>query len=63
MFRISNNEVNKLCQDIGAYLQSIGQIHFIFQTPRAHISHRRTQPYGENKILGSSIDDLIIYTI
>ena len=46
-----------------AYLQSIGQIPIIYQVPRSRASHRRTQPFSENKTLTSSIDDLIIDTI
>ena len=63
MFLISNNEVNQLRQHTRAYLQSIGQILIIYQIPRDHSSHRRTQPYGENETLASSIDNIIIDTI
>jgi hypothetical protein len=57
MYRILNNKVDQLCRHTHAYLQSIGQI------PRSRTSHRRTQLYGENETLASSIDDLIIDTI
>ena len=63
MFLIPNNKLNQLRQHTHAYLQSINQIHVIYQIPRAHNSHRRTQPYDEKKTLASSIDDLIIDTI
>jgi hypothetical protein len=63
VFQILNNEFNQLHQHTHAYLQSIGQIHVIYQIPRARTSHRRTQPYGENDTLSSNIDDIIIDTI
>ena len=63
MFLIPNNEVNRLHRHTCAYLQSIGQILVIYKIPRALSSHRRTQPYGENKTLASIIYDLIIDTI
>ena len=63
MYRIPNNEVNQLHRHTHAYFQSIGQIPIVYQIPRARTSSRRTQPYGENETLASSIDDLIIDTI
>ena len=63
MFLIPNNKVNQLHRHTRAYLQSIGQILVIYQISRAHTSHRRTQPYGENETRASTIDDLIIDTI
>ena len=57
MFLVPNNEVNQLCQHTRAYLKSIGQI------PRAWSSQKRTRPYGENKTLAATIDDLILDTI
>ena len=63
MFWVSNNKVNQLCWHTHAYLQSTSQILVIYKIPRARTSHRRTQPYGENETLASSIDDLIIDTI
>ena len=63
MYRIPNNEFDQLCRHTHVYLQSIGQIPIVYQIPRSHTSHRRTQPYGENKTLASSIDNLIIDTI
>ena len=63
MLLIPNNEVNQLRRHTRAYLQSIGQILVIYQIPRAHSSHRRTQPYGDNETLVATIDNLIIDTI
>ena len=63
VFLIPNNEVNQIHRHSHAYLQSIGQILVIYQIPRSHSSYRITQPYGENKTLVSTIDDLIIDTI
>jgi hypothetical protein len=63
VFIIPNKEVNQLHRHTHAYLQSIGQIPVIYQIPRARASQRRTQPYGENETLSSTIDDLIIDTI
>ena len=60
---IPNNEFDHLCCHTRAYLQSIGQIPIIYQITRSHASHRRTQPYGEDETLTSTIDDLIITTI
>ena len=63
VYRNPNNEFNHLHQHTRAYLQSIGQIPIVYQIPRAHTFRRRTQPYGENETLTSSIDDIIIDTI
>ena len=63
MFVILNNEVNQLHWHTCAYLQPISQLPIIYQIPRACSSHRRTQPYGDNKTLASTIDNLIINTI
>ena len=63
MFLVPNKEVNQLRRHTHTYLQSIGQIPVIYRIPLARSSHRRTQPYGENETLASSIDDLIIDTI
>ena len=62
VYQIPNNEFNHLHRHTYAYLQYIGQIPIVYQIPRDHSSHGRTQPYGENKTLDSSIDDLIIDT-
>ena len=63
VYHIPNNEVDQLHCHTQTYLQSIGQIPIIYQIPRSHASHRRTQPYGEDETLTSSIYDLIINTI
>ena len=63
MHQIPNNEVDNLCQHTRAYIQSIGHIPIVYQIPRSRTSQKRTQPYGENETLASSIDDLIIDTI
>ena len=63
VFGIPNNEVDHLHRHTHAYLESINQIPIIYQIQRSCTSHRRTQPYGENETVASSIDDLIIDTI
>ena len=63
VYRIPNNKVNQLRQHTHAYIQSISQIPIVYQISRSHSSHGRTQPYGENETLPSSLDDLIIDTI
>jgi hypothetical protein len=63
MFLVPNKEVNHLRRHTRAYLKSISQIPIIYQIPRARSSQRRTQPYGENETLATTIDDLIIDTI
>ena len=60
VYWIPNNEVDQLHWHTHAYLQSIGQIPIVYQIPRSCTPHRSIQPYGENKTLASSIDDLII---
>ena len=63
MYLISKNEVNQLCRHTQAYLKSLGQIPIIYQIPRSQVSQRRTQPYGDDETLTSSIDNFIIDTI
>ena len=63
VYQIPNNEVDQLRQHTHSYLQSISQIPIVYQIPRSHTSHRRTQLYGENETLYSSLYDLTIYTI
>jgi hypothetical protein len=63
IYCIPNNEVDHLRRHIQSYLQSISQIPIIYQIPRSRSSHKRNQPFGEDKTLTSSIDDLIIDTI
>ena len=63
MYQIPNNEVDQLRLHTRAYLQSISQIPIVNQILRSRTSHRRTQPYGKNETLPSSIEYLIIDTI
>ncbi|CAF4140590.1 unnamed protein product [Adineta steineri] len=63
----SKEELHGVTPDESVFLvpnnESIGQISAIYQIPRARSSQRRTQPYGENETLATTIDDLIIDTI
>ena len=42
VFLVPNNEVNQLRRHTRAYLKYIGQIHTIYQIPRARSSQKRT---------------------
>jgi hypothetical protein len=63
LYHIPNIEVDKIHHHTRAYLKSISHIPIIYQIPISPTSQRRTQPYGEDEILTSNIEDLIIDTI
>ena len=60
MYLIPKTKVNQICHHTQSYLKSLGQIPIIYQIPISRVSQRRTQLYGDDESLTSSIDDLII---
>ena len=63
LYLVPITKFNQLHNHTQTYLKSLGQIPIIDQIPRSWVSQRRTPPYGYDKTLTSSIDDLIIDTI
>jgi hypothetical protein len=60
LYVIPNTKVDQLRHHTLAYLKSIDVIPIIYQIPRSCASQKMTQPFGEDKTLKPSIDDLII---
>lgn len=60
VYRVLNTNVDQLRRHTQAYLRSIDEIPIIYQIPISRSCQGITQPYGEDKILISNIEDLII---